>query len=126
MLVTMLLLLAQDITPTHVQNVERTAPAVRDLLDAQLFDYPTARFRDVRVTANPVAEAESGRTSGHLCGYVNSKNRMGAYVGWQQFLATGTDLYIEGDRMADIVLPSACGRRTITDGVDRTEWVTYR
>lgn len=51
--------------------------AVKKETDQILLDYSTARFRDVRL-------ASSDRT---LCGEVNSKNRLGAYVGWQRFSA---------------------------------------
>nr|WP_314136946.1 hypothetical protein [uncultured Brevundimonas sp.] len=45
----------------------------RRALDARLFDYPSARFRDVRGTGFA------------LCGFVNAKNRYGAYSGWKRF-----------------------------------------
>ena len=120
------LLLMQAVTPGHVRNVEREVPAIRQHLDAQLIDYPTARFRDVRVTANPEAEAERGVVGGYLCGFVNSKNRMGGYVGWQRFMASGAGVYVEGDSIADIVIPNACGSTSINDPVDRSDWLLYR
>lgn len=48
-----------------------------------LFDAPAARFRNERVV--------SGDKSGSvvLCGEVNAKNRVGAYVGWQRFVVEG-------------------------------------
>jgi len=110
-----------------VRNMERAAPAIRAQFDATLLDYPSARFREVRVTTNPVADAESGRKGpGYLCGFVNSKNRMGAYVGWQRFMATADDLIIEGDPMFDGVIDGACGRNAAHDPVDRSGWLTYR
>lgn len=51
--------------------------SVRDKLDGTLFDYPTARFRDVRIV----------KSGGIICGEVNTKNRMGAYAGWKRFVA---------------------------------------
>lgn len=46
---------------------------LREALNEQLMDYPSARFRDVR--------ADGGR----VCGFVNAKNAMGAYIGWRPF-----------------------------------------
>ena len=45
--------------------------------DSQLFDYPSARFRNVRFS----------RSTGIACGDVNSRNQFGAYVGWRSFNA---------------------------------------
>lgn len=46
---------------------------VREALNEQLMDYPSARFRDVRADGSRV------------CGFVNAKNAMGAYIGWRPF-----------------------------------------
>lgn len=45
------------------------------LLDDRLVDYPSARFRDVRIAAD----------AKYLCGAVNSKTQMGGYGGWHRF-----------------------------------------
>lgn len=120
-------ILLQTVSPTQVANVERSAPLVREQLDAQLVDYPSARFRDVFVTANTIAEAESGKPGqGYLCGFVNSKNRMGGYVGWKRFMAFEDTVQIEGDSISDIVINSACGPRSVNDGIDRSAWVQPR
>lgn len=52
-------------------------------LDANLLDFPTARFRGVTI----------GYRDGKrvMCGFYNARNRMGAYVGWQPFYAFGVD-----------------------------------
>ncbi|WEK56488.1 MAG: hypothetical protein P0Y52_07935 [Candidatus Brevundimonas phytovorans] len=81
----------------------------RSALDARLFDFPSARFRDVRGDANV------------LCGFVNAKNRLGAYTGWKRFayVAFGDDPSIyfdEPDGSGDIMLDAACG----DDGLRRT------
>jgi hypothetical protein len=52
--------------------------AARDALDGKLFDYPSARFREVR--------ADHFR----ICGLVNGKNQMGAYTGWKTFGVLGS------------------------------------
>lgn len=63
---------------------------VREALDRTLHDAPAARFKDIRVIA--------GRRDGEpklLCGLVNAKNRLGAYVGWHRFLVErGTDFAV--------------------------------
>ncbi len=74
----------------------------RTALDARLFDYPSARFRDVRGNAMVI------------CGFVNGKNRMGAYGGWKRFayteLANDPSLYVEGsDDVDDLMLNGFCG-----------------
>lgn len=58
--------------PTEAQFI-----AARAALDAKMLDYTSARFRDVR--------ADSRR----ICGYVNAKNRLGAYTGWSRFVVMG-------------------------------------
>lgn len=47
-------------------------------MDGMFFDYPSARFRDVK----------TGVRNSHrvICGMANAKNRMGAYVGWRYLL----------------------------------------
>lgn len=49
-----------------------------DALFDSLNDSDSAKFKDV----------EFFKGNGALCGYVNAKNRMGAYVGFTQFIAT--------------------------------------
>lgn len=76
--------------------------AAKDALDRQMFDYPSARFRDVRGNAMVI------------CGFVNGKNRMGAYGGWKRFayteLANDPSLYVEGsDDVDDLMLNGFCG-----------------
>lgn len=121
------LILLQAITPAQVQHAQRSAPAVRASLEAQMFDYPSARFRDVHITRNPVAEAERGAPGlGYFCGFVNGKNRMGAYTGWQRFITINGEVTLAGDSINDMIIDSACVRNGVTDGVDRSAWVTFR
>jgi hypothetical protein len=58
---------------------------VKPAMDAYLFDPFSARYRELRV----------GR-GGALCGQVNAKNRMGAYVGFKDFVLDddGKSLFI--------------------------------
>lgn len=79
--------------------------AAQGALDEQLLDYPAARFRDVR-GEGPV-----------ICGFVNAKNRMGAYTGWARFVwfkmgAEPARLMIDDGKdgsRADIFLDGFCG-----------------
>lgn len=59
---------------------EKIAAAIRKELDAQLRDYPSARFRDVRMAAD-------GPPGELVCGFVNSKTGSGGYTGWEPFMA---------------------------------------
>lgn len=121
------LALFQAVTPAQISNQEAAAGAIRRSLDAKLVDYPSARFRDVYVSRNPAAEAERGGAGpGYLCGYVNSKNAMGGYVGWKRFMASADSVWIEGDSVAAIVLDAACGPGSANDGVDRSSWLVHR
>lgn len=64
-------LLQADTSPT-----ENTFVRARNALDAELIDYPAARFRDVRASRF------------RICGYVNGRNRMGGFAGWDRFLVS--------------------------------------
>lgn len=57
--------------------------AIRTGMERQLADAQSARFDTVMVDAD-----------GHMCGLVNAKNRMGAYVGYRAF--TGMIFEIDG------------------------------
>lgn len=64
----------------------RADTAVRDLLDAELLDYPSSRFREVRAWSG---ETPRGAEAITVCGKVNSPNAMGGFTGWKAFLVTG-------------------------------------
>lgn len=55
-------------------------PLARAVLDRQLADYPSTRFRNVR------ASFGTDTASIAFCGEVNGKNAMGGYTGWRPFL----------------------------------------
>lgn len=118
MLLLMLAALAQEpITSAEVSDGVSQIPEVRRALDRGLFDYPTARFRNVYVTVNGEIE---GRRGAYLCGFVNSKNRMGAYVGWTAFVATEDFVETRGQG-ANILLDAMCGRDDPRDTIDRSD-----
>jgi hypothetical protein len=65
------LVAACDLIPGTSANIERRA---KDLAAEQLIDPASAQFRSVEVR------------DGAVCGEINGKNRMGAYVGFTRFL----------------------------------------
>lgn len=85
-------------------STPRTSPetlsAIRAILDHALADYPSARFREVRVVTRP------SNTFVHLavCGSYNARTRGGGYGGWTRFA-------ILNDRM-EVAEGDLIGRRT--------------
>lgn len=127
MIALLALAVLQAVTPAQIANQERAAAEVRAAFDAELIDYPSARFRDVYVSRNPAAEAERGSPGpGYLCGYINSRNQLGGYTGWKRFMANGSTLFLEGATSSAIVLNAACGPQSANDGVDRSAWLVHR
>lgn len=65
-----------------------------------MLDYPSARFRDVRATVL------HGQIKPIMCGFVNGKNRMGAYAGWTPFALSEVDgeafLVMDDPKMVEI------------------------
>lgn len=101
--------------------VEKELAMARVELDKTLFDYPTARFREVFVKGSP------GETV-IACGYVNAKNRMGAYIGWQRFAWFGSNknraLYVSP---TDVTMTDAlCTEPGHIDSKDYAPDLTYR
>ena len=80
--------------PATEQEVE----AIRNGMERQLADARSARFDTVQVD-----------DEGHICGLVNAKNRMGAYVGYQAF--TGMLFEIDGKLTA---IPMGVGEDSIS------------
>lgn len=64
------------------------AEAAKSLVREELFDGDSARFENV-----VVSRSETGKVQ--VCGWVNAKNRYGAYVGPERFL-------VDGNRVAGI------------------------
>lgn len=81
-------------------------PEWKKRLESRFVDAEDARYRNIKVS----------ELTGWVCGEVNSKNRLGAYAGWQKFmvrppfdLPSAPDLHrgwvveIEGDYAAVLV-----------------------
>lgn len=90
----------------------------REAFNESLLDYPSARFRDARGNAFV------------LCGFVNAKNRMGAYTGWERFAwVAGSDdprmLIDDSEGRHDILLDAFCGEDGLRmKGTDYSERLT--
>ncbi len=67
--------------PRTVAEAKAEMPALRDLLESQLTDYPGTRFRNVTAGLTEMNEFA-------ICGEVNPKNAMGGYAGWRPFWAS--------------------------------------
>lgn len=87
--------------------------AARAALNEQLLDYPSARFRDVRGSESMI------------CGYVNSKNRLGAYTGWSRFAAyAGGSLYISDQDGGDAIMVEVCDMVEFSPDPDLSDRLT--
>ncbi len=75
-------------------NLERIA---RDVMTDQLLDAPSARFQKLRAL---VDRTHKGQTK-IICGEVNAKNAMGAYVGFRRFVVLPKERMAEIDQRAD-------------------------
>lgn len=67
---------SQDPVAERAWAIER----LRWGLDDQLYDYPSARFRDLRVARRDHGPDGHGY---YFCGEVNARNLEGAYTGWR-------------------------------------------
>lgn len=78
-----------EAAPTTLAEAQQRAvtmlPKARDVLDQQLVDYPSARFRSV------AAHSPRHGTGTVYCGLLNSRNRAGGYTGWGAFALTVGD-----------------------------------
>lgn len=101
--------------------VPTAAAKTRDAFDRRLADYPSARFREVRAVRADANPAPNIR----FCGLVNAKNRMGAYGGWERFVAVQGYLKFDGDGSADLEV--FCDADTNTaDTADYSDLLTYK
>lgn len=104
------LLQAQTPVRTDEPASAETFAGAREALDKALLDYPTARFRDVVASRRVV------------CGKVNSKNRMGAYAGWSDFV-----VYVDEEPTAfiddDIMMDALCNERNRPQSPDYSEQI---
>ncbi len=102
--------------PTHFSNVDvylaqRLASKAAPIFDATLNDYPTARFKNVRAMYQ--GHWRTGKRTYYICGWINARNRMGGYIGWQGFLIADNvqqppDLYYENDEIERILYNVVC------------------
>ena len=74
-------LLGQDPARSPATAPE-TVVAVKSALDDGLVDYPSARFRDVRLVTRP----SNTFVTLAVCGEYNSRTRDGGYSGWTRFV----------------------------------------
>jgi hypothetical protein len=79
--------------------------AVKSYFDANLLDMPSARWK---------WPAVSEKKPMIYCGWVNAKNRMGAYTGWQPFYVVFENKKIKQGRLwdngkNDIMVEAFCG-----------------
>lgn len=65
----------------------------REVLSGTLFDADSAKLRLVR----PLVDRTHGKPVDIICGEVNAKNRMGAYVGFRRFLAVPSERFATVD-----------------------------
>lgn len=65
----------EDVDGTLARLSAASRASLLDVMDRELVDGPSSRYRDVK-----------GIAGGRICGLVNSKNRLGAYVGYQRFI----------------------------------------
>lgn len=107
----------QDAEPRRVFQpaTDQTFVQARQALDETLLDYTSARFRNV--TAHELV----------VCGKVNSKNRMGAYVGWTDFAVS-----LAGDSPTartggdDIIVQALCNERNRPRSADFSDRLTHQ
>lgn len=92
--------------------------SARRAFDEKLLDHTSARFRDVHGDA------------GAVCGFVNAKNRMGAYTGWTRFVVLFTSpprLEIEEAGKENIFVDVICKEDDArTTGPDYSDRLTHR
>lgn len=105
--------------------VTAVLPKARDLLDRELIDYPSARFREVRASGAPLG------LSATFCGFINARNRAGGFTGWEPFMLRISDgseaLYVGTEGAAPDMIKVLClaSRRVLVDG-DFSDRLTYR
>lgn len=100
---------ATAVIPAKEEHIRGQIARARDILETATFDFPSARLRNVKA-------GMSGDTMTFICGSINAKNRLGAYVGWQSFLIAGDELISEpqsldepGAARAAAAINTVCG-----------------
>lgn len=79
-------------TSAHMEKQARTA------LATNLFDVDTAKFANLRQKTTGTGD----KADTTICGDVNAKNRMGAYVGFRHFAVSPKDGFSIVDPQADL------------------------
>jgi len=82
----------------------------RNMLDAQMFDFGSARVRGVNAGVT--------RDKTVICGFINGKNRIGAYVGWRQFAVFGDQLIVPPENPLDPSWPEKSATVEMICGTD--------
>lgn len=97
------------------------AAKARKVFDAELRDYPSARFRDVTADKAPIGGGI------WFCGYVNARNAFGAYQGWRRFSASPENLLIETPDEGFSVVAVVCDQpERHADTRDYSAEITHR
>jgi hypothetical protein len=71
-------------SPWDKFNAATLAEAGRHVLDGSLYDFPSARIKNVYATSRVIAE--SSVRAYFICGEIEAKNGFGAYTGWTHFI----------------------------------------
>lgn len=81
-------LAAEDVDGSLAKLPPKDRSGLLDRMEQDLFDGPASRLRSVRLI-----------DQGRICGRVNPKNRMGAYIGYRSFMfdQQQNDLVLGGD-----------------------------
>jgi hypothetical protein len=95
---------SHNLAPSRVSRMVLT---VREALDSTLTDYPSARFRYVKFS---LYDDDSG---GVACGFVNSKNSSGGYVGWVPFTVIGPAAIVGNTDVLAEVITHQCADPTL-------------
>jgi len=110
-----------DFSPPMRAQAREAISKVRGHLDAKMLDLPSARFRDVRA----VLTFKDARGP-IICGYVNGKNRMGAYVGWKPFAGFGSGVFLDDDGTGVGLAEDMCRNPHAVDTFDYTPLIAQR
>ena len=111
-------------TPAAVMEVEAAVALGRTLLDEQLTDYPSARFRNVSVReAHLRYRADQPLVRVILfCGQINMRNRMGGMTGWQQFALKANRRGYELDTLSDTTFVQSISYCDEAVAIDQTDY----
>lgn len=96
--------------PPTKQQAKKLTATLRQALKDTLTDEDSAKFRNEYLSLSDT----DGSTEIALCGEVNSKNKFGGYVGYQQFIVTTGGMVIMNTQdvptATQYLWPVWCGR----------------